>query len=53
MACIYFNLKYTCIGASQKALVIKNPSANAEEIRYPISIPGSNISPRERNGYSL
>ena len=36
--------------ASQVALVVKNPSANAGDIRDIASIPGSGRSPGEGNG---
>ena len=35
------------------ALVIKNPPANAGDVRDPGSIPGSGISPGEGNGNPL
>ena len=38
-------------GASQVALVVKNPPANAGDIRDVGSIPGLGRSPREGNGY--
>ena len=34
-------------------LVVKNPPANAGDVREAGSIPGSGTSPREGNGYSL
>ena len=40
-------------GASQVALVVKNPSANAGDIRDVGSIPGSGRSPRGGNGNTL
>ena len=40
-------------GASQVALVVKNPSANEGDIRDTGSIPGSGRSPGEGNGNSL
>ena len=40
-------------GASQVALVIKNPPANAGDRRDVSSIPGSGRSPGEGNSYSL
>ena len=39
--------------ASQVALVVKNPPANAGDIRDAGSIPGLGISPGEGNGNSL
>ena len=38
-------------GASQVALLVKNPSANARDIRDAGSIPESGRSPGEGNGY--
>ena len=35
------------------ALVVKNPSANAGDVRDVSSIPGSGRSPEERNGNTL
>ena len=40
-------------GASQVALVIKNPPANAGDRRDVSSIPGSGRSPGEGNSYPL
>ena len=40
-------------GASQVALVVKNPPANAGDIRDVGSIPGSRRSPREGIGTPL
>ena len=40
-------------GASQVALVVKNPPANAEDIRDASSIPGSGRSPGGGNGNPL
>ena len=37
-------------GASQVTLVVKNPPANAEDVRDAGSIPGSGRSPEEGNG---
>ena len=37
-------------GASQVALVVKNPPANAGDIRDASSVPGLGRSPGERNG---
>ena len=39
--------------ATQVALVVKNPSANAGDVRDVSSIPGSGRSPEERNGNPL
>jgi len=41
------------LGASQVALVVKNPSANAGDIRDMGSIPGSGRSPGVGNGNPL
>ena len=41
------------VGASQVALVVKNPSANAGDIRDAGSIPGSGRSPGGRHGNPL
>ena len=40
-------------GASQVALVVTNPPANAGDLRDEGSIPGSGISLREENGNLL
>ena len=40
-------------GASQVALVVKNPSANAGDVRDKSSIPGLGKSPGEGNGNPL
>ena len=40
-------------GASQVELVVKNPSANAEDVRDSDSIPGLGRSPGERPGNPL
>ena len=40
-------------GASQVALVVKNPPPNAGDIRDVGSMPGSRKSPREGNGTPL
>ena len=40
-------------GASQVALVVKNPPANAGDVRDMGSIPGSGRSPEGRNGNPL
>ena len=40
-------------GASQMALVVKNPPANAGDIRDTSSIPGSGRSPGEGHGNPL
>ena len=39
-----------CTGASQVALVVKNPPVNARDLRNSSSIPGSGRSPEEGNG---
>ena len=41
------------LGASQVVLVVKNPPANAEDIRDPGSIPGWGRSPGGGHGYPL
>ena len=41
------------VRASQRALVVKNPPANAEDIRDVGSSPGVGKSPGEGNGYPL
>ena len=41
---------YLSFGASQVALVVKNPPANAGDARDTDSIPGSGRSPGVRNG---
>ena len=41
---------FTEIGASQVVLVVRNPPANAGEVRDPGSIPGSGRSPGGRHG---
>ena len=43
----------TSPGASQVALVVKNPSANAGDVRDDGLISGSGKPPRERNGHPL
>ena len=40
-------------GASQVALVVKNPSANAGDVRDKSSVPGLGRSPGEGNGNPL
>ena len=42
-----------CIVHGVTKLVVKNPPANAEDIRDTGSIPGSGRSPREGNVYPL
>ena len=44
---------YTPMRASQVALVVKNPPADAGDIRDTGSIPGLGRSPGERNGNPL
>ena len=57
--CVCVNLyMYVCVcvvggGASQVALVVKNPPANARDLRDVGSIPGSGRSPGEENGNPL
>ena len=46
------SLYYKC-GASQVALVVKNPTANARNVRDPGSIPGLGRSPEGRHGNPL
>ena len=41
------------VRASQMALLVKNPPANAGDVRDAGSIPGSRRSSEERNGNSL
>ena len=41
------------MGASQVALVVKNPSANAGDIRHAGSVPGLGRSPGGRHGNPL
>ena len=41
------------LGASQMALVVNSPPANAGDVRDEGSIPGSGRSPGEENGYPL
>ena len=41
----YLNRSVGQLGTSQVALVVKNPSANAEGARDVVSIPGSGRSP--------
>ena len=40
-------------GASQVVLMVKNPPANARDLRHSSSIPGSERSPGEENGNPL
>ena len=40
---------YTFMAASQVTLVVKNPTADAEDLRDMGSIPGSERSPGEEN----
>ena len=47
------NCYYTVLRASQVALVVKNPPADAEDTRDAGLIPGSGRSPGEMNGYPL
>ena len=46
------SLYYKC-GASQVALVVKNPTASARNVRDPGSIPGLGRSPEGRHGNPL
>ena len=50
---ITFHFSYIKFGASQVALVVKNPPANAGGIRDKGSISGSGRSPGEGNGNPL
>ena len=50
---IVFNKKYHKSGASQVALVVKNPPANVGDTRDVSSIPGSERSPGEGDGKAL
>ena len=49
----HFRSIYVFIGASQVALEVKNPTANAGDIRDSDLIPGSGMSPGEGNGNPL
>ena len=49
----YINKYLNIDGASQVALLVKNPLVNAEEIRETGSIPGSGRSLGEGNGNPL
>ena len=53
MVYIWFKLDLGSPGALQLVLVVKNPPANAGDIRDTGSIPGSGRSPREGNGSPL
>ena len=44
---------YIVLSTSQVVLVVKNPSANAGDIRDVSSIPGLGRSPRDGNGNPL
>ena len=44
---------YIDVWASQVTLVVKNPSANAGDVRDTHSIPGSGRSPEEGHGNAL
>ena len=44
---------YTATWASQMVLVVKNPPANARDVRDVGSIPGLGRSPRGGHGYPL
>ena len=50
---ITFHFSYIKSGASQVALVVKNPPANAGDIRDMSSIPGLGRLPGEGNGNPL
>ena len=51
---VSYNMTHcSAIGASQVALVVKNPPANAGDVRDVGSIPGSGRSPGEGNGNLL
>jgi len=45
--------RYCFLGASQLALVVKNPPANARDIRDAVSVPGSGRSPGGEHGNPL
>ena len=51
--CQHKGLPYSYTGASQVALVVKNPPANAKDIRDSGSIPGSGRSPGGGHGNPL
>ena len=51
--CVPVSSAYKDVGASQLALVVKNPPANAGDIGDAGSIPGSGKFPREGNGNPL
>ena len=46
-------LAYTVADLPPVALVVKNPPANAGDMRDTVSMPGSERSPGERNGNPL
>ena len=48
-----FKTTYELNRASKMALVVKNPPANAGDVRDMGSVPGLGRSPRRRNGNSL
>ena len=48
LSCIFWN--FIIFGASQVALVVKNPPAHVGDIRNVILIPGSRRSPGEEHG---
>ena len=50
---MYIISTYITIWASQVAIVVKNPSANAGDVRDVGSIPGSGRSPGGGNGNPL
>ena len=51
--CKYLLSLYYKYGASQVALVVKNPTANARNVRDPGSMPGLGRSPEGRHGNPL
>ena len=51
--CSIFGVASAWKGASQVALVVKNPSANEEDVRDVGLIPGSGRCPGERKGNPL
>ena len=50
---LFLNWSIVALGVSKVTLVVKNPPANAGDVRDADSIPGSRRSPGERNGNPL
>ena len=50
---MYLYIVYTCNGASQVAGVVRNPPANAGDVRDMGPIPGLGRSPGEGYGHPL